>query len=259
MPPPPRDRREANRIAVANALAELERLTKELRSFREAEVLERRASNGGPLLEPDLPVESSPPGFPALYLGERIESAHRLALQLGGQLDRDGSLNGPVQERVAGIHEELERAARELQFLVSEAGVGFDAAAASRDVRPEWDESAEGVLPSLPSGAIAEPLAICPTGFPAASYQDYTSDRYDRTVGGLRARRRRILGWTLGLAVGISAALEVLNVLAREPMPALWLAVLPVVWLIPVPFFVLSFRGTQRILDRNHLETGVEG
>jgi hypothetical protein len=38
-------------------------------------------------------------------------------------------------------------------------------------------------------------------------------------------------------------------------MPAIWwIAVLPAIWMIPVPFFVLSFFVTQRVLRRNHLD-----
>jgi hypothetical protein len=240
-------------------LAELDRLTTELRSARETDRTKVR------WLDPELlngeatPPEPTPGGIPALYLEERIDTATRLALQLGGQLDRDGARTGVVDRRLEEIHEELGQAARELQFLVAESGGGFEQAGATRSDRPEWDES-EDIDSSGSLGGST--MVLAPEGskeFPAASFEEFTADRYDRTIRQLKSRRRRLFGWTIGLAVGISASLEALNLLAREPTPPIWLAILPVVWLIPVPFFILSFRGTQRILTRNHLETGVEG
>jgi uncharacterized membrane protein HdeD (DUF308 family) len=69
----------------------------------------------------------------------------------------------------------------------------------------------------------------------------------------LKSRRRRLALWTVVVAAGISTVLVLLTLWAREPMPAWWLAVLPGIWMLPVPFFVLSFFGTQRVLRRNHL------
>ncbi len=115
------------------------------------------------------------------------------------------------------------------------------------------DEPATGSIDPAPEAVVG--VQTGPSGVPA--FCQFTATRYDRTVRQLKARRRRIFGWTVGLAAGISIALEVLNVLAREPMPPWWLALLPLVWLIPVPFFVLAFWGTQRTLRANHLETGV--
>jgi len=43
----------------------------------------------------------------------------------------------------------------------------------------------------------------------------------------------------------------VITFLSHEPTPAAFVAGLPVIWMIPVPFFVVSFRGTQRVLRTN--------
>ncbi len=87
-------------------------------------------------------------------------------------------------------------------------------------------------------------------------YRAFTAEKYNRTIAELQGRRRKLVGWTLGCAALISAGLITLTAMYPEPVPALWIAALPAVWMIPIPFFVLSFRGTHRVLRRNHL--GVE-
>lgn len=200
---------------------------------------------------------SPEPGFPALYLEARIGSASRLAERLEVESDgRDRSSSDFLRD-ITELRDELRRAARELEFLGAEAEFGFDRGRSSSRARPVWDESVEdsavgtAVLSEAGSGSAGSIQADGPV------YRQYTAPKYDRTVDQLRSRRRRILGWTIGLAVGISATLELLNLVAREPMPSWWLALLPLVWLVPVPFFVLSFWGTQRTLRANPLGTGV--
>lgn len=217
-----------------------------------------------PSLEDATPVRRNPsssallePGFPALYLEERIGSASRLADRLGATIERAGPRSAEVDRDLEELHDELRRASRELEFLGTEVGFGFDRRTTPPRGKPIWDESvdepATGSIDPAPEAVVG--VQSGPSGVPA--FCQFTATRYDRTVRQLKARRRRIFGWTVGLAAGISIALEVLNVLAREPMPPWWLALLPLVWLIPVPFFVLAFRGTQRTLRANHLETGV--
>jgi len=70
----------------------------------------------------------------------------------------------------------------------------------------------------------------------------------------LKARRPVVAVIALALAAAVSTLLVAVAVVAHEPEPPFWFAALPIVWMIPVPFFVLSFRGTRRILRRNHFD-----
>jgi hypothetical protein len=92
-----------------------------------------------------------------------------------------------------------------------------------------------------------------PGAAPTGPYGGFTVARYNSTIGNLKARRLRLAWWTVAFAAGISAILVTLAVVAQEAMPVIWLAVLPAVWMIPVPFFVISFFSTQRVLRRNQL------
>ncbi len=245
---------------MAATLAELDRLAEELRRAR-ASVLGNAAPDRegnertvGSLLPP-FPASE---GVPVLYLEERIDSADRLTRRLGQEVEKSGGRSRAVDDHLEAIHQELGRAARELQFLVSEVGAGFDRPAKPATARAAWDESDEPPVRTR-SADVNDTLPVRPVLATGAQFEEFTAERYDTTVAQLKSRRRSLLGWTIGLAVGISGALEVLNLLAHEPTPVPWLAFLPIVWILPVPFFVLSFRGTQRVLKGNHLETGVDG
>ncbi len=96
--------------------------------------------------------------------------------------------------------------------------------------------------------------AARPAPDPARPYLLFTAERYNRTIGGLKSRRRRLAAWTWAGAALISAALGTAALLAREPSPSPWLGLLPLIWLVPVPFFLVSFFATQRVLRRNHLD-----
>jgi hypothetical protein len=193
--------------------------------------------------------------FPALYLGERIDRANQATMELGRAVERMGPPPESIERQLATIRLELGRARQELDFLADEVGFGFE----PRKDLSEWDGSIER-LPSAPSPVPPRPGASVegPSGVPAGSYPAFTAERYHRAVAGMVSRRGRLLAWTLALSIGITAALEGLNLWAHEPFPATWLLViLPLVWLIPVPFFVLSFIGAQRTLRWNRLQTDV--
>jgi hypothetical protein len=194
---------------------------------------------------------------PNSYLEERLRLADSAAADLG----RDVRSIAETWSRVGARMNELESEVR-----AAHAELGFIHAAARG-----WD-TLPSVLPSsvLPQRApvalpipAPRPARARPTGaLPApsiaaaapAAYAGFTADRYNRTIGALKERRRRLAGWTFVSAGLISLVLVLITAFAKESMPPMWLAVLPAVWMIPVPFFVLSFRGTQRVLRHNHLE-----
>lgn len=85
-------------------------------------------------------------------------------------------------------------------------------------------------------------------------FEGFTVDRYNRTVGGLSGRWSRTASAVVVAAALISVALELLLLLYWEPTPVWWIAVLPLVWMIPVPFFVVSFRATHRMIRRSSFD-----
>lgn len=86
------------------------------------------------------------------------------------------------------------------------------------------------------------------------TYKDFTVDRYNRTVGSLEARHSRVAALTLLLSAGIGALLIEIVIHSPPSNPSAWIVFLPLVWMVPLPFFLLAFRGTHRILERNPLD-----
>jgi hypothetical protein len=217
-------------------LDELDRLNDEMR---------RRPPAGSPVpaaapVEPAAPAEWDegtepiPEGSP--YLDERLSLASAAMTELGREI-RD---LGERCQRLQGVAERLER---EIGNATLESGF-----LRSAEDLPEPHVRTATAPTGSPRPAPAEPTP----------YSEFTAARYQTTIGGLRARRRRLAWWTLLLAAGISGVLVYLAVIAHEPMPPIWIAVLPVVWMIPVPFFVISFVSTQRVLRRDRLDLAGE-
>ncbi|MCI4360201.1 MAG: hypothetical protein L3J91_00695, partial [Thermoplasmata archaeon] len=188
---------------------------------------------------------------PNSFLEERL----RLADEAAGDLGHDIRLIAETWPRVAARIGALEvnvRNAHEEMVYIRAAARGWASAP------PELPASPTPYIaparPALPAKARSAPARSPAAPAPSGPYVAYTADRYNRTIGALKARRRRLAGWTFLTAGLLSLALVTVTALAKEAMPPMWLAVLPAVWMIPVPFFVLSFRGTQRVLRHNHLE-----
>lgn len=190
------------------------------------------------------------------YLEERLALAQASVASLAREV---AALDPPapvIALEVGSIGLELDSARRELDFLRGTAesdaptslppvtspvylGTPPDRSLefgprAARHARSRWGE--QGVF--LPPGAVAE----------------FTVGRYNRTISRLKSRRRRLAVLTLALAVAVSVILVAWTLSFRESAPPLWIELLPAIWLVSVPFFVFSFRGTQRVLRRNHLE-----
>jgi hypothetical protein len=142
------------------------------------------------------------------------------------------------------LEREIGNASQELRFIrtLSDDSTGGGPSTAAAPVRVQPPAPRNRAAPAPPAPSVPAP------------YGGFTVARYNSTVAGLKARRVPLQWGTLGLGALISATLVALAVLAKEPMPVWWLAALPAVWMVPVPFFVLSFFGTHRVLRRNHLE-----
>jgi hypothetical protein len=196
-----------------------------------------------------LPIDSP-------YLEERLALAQARVASLAREVAALDPPSPGVALEVGSLGVELDSARRELDFLRGNAGAPaapFLAPGASpvyldgpptpstedrgstlRESRSRWGR--QGVFP--PPGAVAE----------------FTVGRYNRTIARLKARRRRLAVLTLALAAGVSVLLVAWTLSFREAPVPLWIELLPAIWLVSVPFFIFSFRGTQRVLRRNHLE-----
>jgi hypothetical protein len=180
-----------------------------------------------------------------------------LARELREVAERSRTLEHALQS----IERELDRAAQEAAFVRAHSEAPEPAWE-----EPEPDENAEpsddlfeanevgrtapiSELRRSPADLRAEAASL-----EAARYGEFTVARYNRTMGDLQARRRTVARGVLVAATAISLVLVTLAILAHEPQPPLWLAVLPVIWMVPVPFFVLSFRGTHRVLRRTRFD-----
>ena len=205
--------------------------------------------------EPVRTEESERWGAPSPYLEERLNTARGVAARLSADAVRVEEEVSSLKAALATIDRELGRAAEELAFERSQRSAVPPSEVKPRPAppAPASPDPAKRVAvrgPGLNPAPAKEASWVPLTG----SYPDFTVGRYNETVSALHARRRSI-GWgTVVVAVGISALLLVLTLRADEPLPVIWLAVLPLVWMIPVPFFLAAFRGTQRVLKKNRLE-----
>lgn len=249
--PSPGEEEEETSLTSDAATGELRVVLQEIDQLS-SEMRRRPPSDGtatDPPREPSAPPawDEGPVGAPTLspYLEERLSIASASMSALGRDI-RD------LGERWRGLQAAAERLEQEMEHATLESG---------------FLNSAQGVASSTGGGAVTP--AAARTGTAAASvtsassrrdasaptpYSGFTVARYNSTIGSLKARRRQLAWWTVALATAISAVLVGLTLVAREPMPVIWLAVLPAVWMIPVPFFVISFISTQRVLRRNHLD-----
>ncbi|MCI4354420.1 MAG: hypothetical protein L3K06_03540 [Thermoplasmata archaeon] len=194
---------------------------------------------------------------PSSYLEERLRVANAAARDIGRDFRAIDATWSRIVQTIGTLESEVARANEEMGFIRSGRPQGpIVASAAALAPAPSIRPTA-GRAP-LPR-RVSPPVPAAPGRTGARSnaravYAGFTADRYNRTIGDLKSRRRRLAGATLAVAGLISLALVTITALVNEPLPPLWLAVLPAIWMIPVPFFVLSFRGTQRVLRHNHLE-----
>jgi hypothetical protein len=253
-PNPPGRRRFSPGETLA-VLIDLDRLVLELRRPPSSSVAPPGLANPKPA-----PTASSPTrvshglaapsdGRPSPYLDERLASARRASTALAVELHQMEAKSKGLRESIDTIDRELARADEELALLRSTEW----RAATPKEPEPPT----AGRPPSPPTsstiGETKSPTArgsgeLPPSHVEARAYHAFTVGRYNDTVGELQGRWSRTARLVLLAAVAISVSLELLLLLSREPLPAWWIAVLPAVWMIPVPFFVVSFRATHRLV-----------
>ena len=237
-------------------LSELDFLSQALRSARPSSPPPAEEVAYVPQVEPAARIEVGPPmdldetvesidGSPSPYLEERLANAQEVAVVLSGEFERMERRSTQLRRAAQVLETELRRATEEAVFLRSEDARPPEPAPARPAVPPAAAPVGRGNPQNAPEEA---------SGTEAPPYEQFTVRRYNGTIADLVARRRKLAVISVALSVAISAALLTVTVLAREPIPTPWvLAGLPAVWLIPVPFFVASFRGTHRILSREPL------
>lgn len=167
----------------------------------------------------------------------------------------------------------LETVARELQDQVRRMGAGTDRQLQKGVFRPAIG-SPDSPTPESTFATCSDPissartlspesggdLASIPTpvtGLEASTpavFERFTVDRYNRTIGALKRRHAPLAAVTLLLSAGIGVVLVEVVLHSPPSTPPAWVAALPLVWLVPLPFFLLAFRGTHRVLERNHLD-----
>ncbi|HEV2316568.1 MAG TPA: hypothetical protein VGV89_03220 [Thermoplasmata archaeon] len=218
-------------------------------------------SDGAPPEIPPPPAEILPEPTAGArvspYLEERLARARRDAarLQAGAR-----ELAGWVQ--VVGVLSdsmatELGRAVDELAYarergLIGDGGGTADPPFGTRHVRAGTDSGRTGGSWAVASSAA--PAEVEEEAPGADRYRRFTVAEYNRSIGGLKRRWPTVAVLAVVVGAVISAILVAIAFLSHAPEPPVWVAVLPAVWAIPVPFFALAFRGTRRILRRNHLE-----
>lgn len=189
----------------------------------------------------------APAGRPSPYLEERLEVAQRLLAGLRGEAD-------DLARRTVGLRWALEAVGSEVTWAASEVAFarehGLLGLAAVDAAPPESERPGARAVPSTPATP-TEARAVASTD---PRYRDFTVQRYNATMGAIKRRRPTVVVVSLLVAAVLSAALIAVAYASHAPEPPWWLAALPGIWMIPVPFFVLSFRGTQRILRRNHFD-----
>lgn len=183
-------------------------------------------------------------GSPSPYLEERLGAATRAVSGVGQQVRELADRTEELQRTIETLEQELNRAAQEVSYI-RENGLEGEGTPKLAAIADETGASrAPARCRSVRTGA---PPPVTPPA-PERRYEGFTAARYNSTMGGLQSRRRRVAAAMLLIAASISFVLVLVAYAAHEATPPLWLAVLPGIWMIPVPFFALSFRGTHRIL-----------
>lgn len=190
----------------------------------------------------DVGPRSDSRGAESPYLEDRLAAARAAADGISSEFEAVQQRTVALGTSVAILRDELSHAAEELAFLRSEGGFDEPSMRSPRSDSIGPPVARDGGRASAPSTVVG------PKDSESPPYNAFTVSRYNETVREVRRRRPRLFGTTLLLAAAISAVLVFLAYRADEAMPVWWLAGLPLVWMIPVPFFVVSFVATHRIL-----------
>jgi len=198
-------------------------------------------------------------GTPSGYFEAHLEAARRAVGHIHEKVGELADTSSLLRQRVAAAETELDRISQEYDFVRSRS-VGSDPAASAGTSSPPWWEGYPDSVPSasapggapVTSGSFAAIQAASADG-PSPVYAAFTVERYNRTIDSMRGGRARLVTWTLILSAVVGVALVLVMLFSPIVYPPMWVAVLPLVWIIPIPYFLLAFRGTQRVVERTHL------
>ncbi|HYA69846.1 MAG TPA: hypothetical protein VEH28_00565 [Thermoplasmata archaeon] len=241
-------------------LDEIDRIISELQNRR------GEGPNGTPSSPWAVPYSSDASGLagmlegaPTGYFEEHLVNARRAVGNIEEKVEELQSTSATLRQRVSAAESELDRISQEYVFVRDHSRPAGALGEPSRPApswseedpessRPGWSES----IPALSSGSFTAIHAASTSGSPPV-YEGFTVDRYNRTINSIKAGRTKLVILTLALSAAVGIALLALVLYSPIVNPPLWVAALPLVWIIPIPYFLLSFRGTQRVLERNHL------
>jgi len=198
-------------------------------------------------------------GAPSGYFEEHLEAARTAVGRIDEQVGDLETTSASLRQRVAAAESELDRIRSEYYFVRNNGNNGVPSTGNGAP-SPPWSEdgltgsraSAGPEEPGLTSGSFTA-IRAASAASEGAVYEGFGVDRYNRTIDSVKAGRARLVILTLGLSALIGIVLLVLVLYSPIVNPPIWVAILPLVWIIPIPYFLLSFRGTQRVLTRNHL------
>ena len=210
--------------------------------------------------EDDIDEPPEPAGARSGYFEEQLTEAGRSVGGMDDDLARLDSSLRRLRGHLATVRTDLTRIAQEWQYhqrrAWSEEAPGSPASLSSERPSVLLATATGQRSPAAgPARSVAAESSENMDGSPAPTppYAAFTVARYNRTMTALKGRRARLAAFTLLLSAGISSALVALVLYSPATHPPIWIAALPLVWVVPIPFFLLSFRGAQRVLGHNHL------
>ena len=193
------------------------------------------------------------------YFEEHLEAARRAVGHIDEQVGELQSTSERLRQRVSAAENELDRITREYQFVRDRSNAA-GSAAPDGPWAPPWSEGEPTPPTPSPASETSPVTSGSFTAIRAASrdgpppvYEAFTVERYNRTIDSLKGRRPGLVLWTLILSAVVGVVLVLVVLYSPIVSPPIWIAVLPLVWIVPIPYFLLSFRGAQRVLQRNHL------
>jgi hypothetical protein len=247
---------------------ELEKILAEVRRWRGEREDESSAAHPLPAkwseAHPPRAASRELPGRGALptgYLEDHLTEARLSVADMDDEIAQLATSAEYLRHRVSLVGSDLDRITRE--YLITR----------DRESRPEEPPvPAVGHRERPPIGRRAvvrtdPPLTVPPSHSTAADrvgqahavYEAFTLERYNQTVGAMTSRKGKLIVLTLLLSALIGSVLTIVVLYSPSANPPLWVAVLPLVWVVPIPFFLLSLRATHRVLDQTDLRLpGVE-
>jgi hypothetical protein len=245
-------------------LDEIDRVIEEVRTRRRVGITTevpapRTGSN--PTDEPESATTDfeEPGGAPSGYLEEHLIDARLSVANMDEEIARLETSSKNLRQRVTTVESDLDRITGEYRF-VRNHGWMADPAARIVPPLPPWAESAPNEDPRvlsthavLGSSGSPTPARLDLAASSSPVYREFTVDRYNRTIDTLKGRSATLVAITLLLSAAIGAVLVAVVLFSPAVDPPIWVAALPLVWMVPVPYFLYSFRGTHRVLQRNHL------